>query len=170
MPQGRRTAISAGRDGLRTLLSAESRRFLRGLGESQLVFLRFFPSADGAFADAAALLGRCAQECDTVICLDDGTAALHMPASGQAQARACLRKALAAAGGSREASCALLATLPAGLWDSATPAQVLKELSAQLALCAPGAATRHFIVREQEERDEARVSAAERSFLLSPLP
>lgn len=166
---GQSTGFAEAADLLR-LLAAECRRGLRGLDESQLVVLRLFPADGTAPVDAAAALWRFAQECDSVIAMDSSTAVLHMPCAGRAPARNCLKKAMALPDIADTPSAALLATLPPGLWESSSPGQVLDELSAQLAGVKPGARIRHIILCQSSAPDDSRVTAAERSFLLAPLP
>ncbi len=153
--------------GLLALLGRERRRALRGMDGAQLVLLRLRPASGRAPADGAALFDGVAEDCDSVVTLAPDTVVLHLPGASPSLARDCLRRAMARPEAS--GSAALLATLPASIWASADHAGVAGEHARRQAACRPGAPVRRVVLQERAGTDMARVTADERSFLLSPL-
>ena len=147
---------------------AEERRRRRGLAENQIVVLRASDqeSSIPALREALALE---AMECDSIVELDQETCALHLPSASQRWAEGCLKKALARL--SLPGVKSLLVSLPQDIWETHTPQKVLNLILEELAR-EPEADSdcpqkRRLSLHKGLPEDEARVSAQERSFLLS---
>ncbi len=181
------TAKPAQQDELVCLLASEHRRFKRRLfpGMSaetapvQLVVLRpAFSSAaarENALPDACAGIKSLVQECDSVIALDRETLALFLPRASLQLARSFLKKALASL--APQTAQGLLVTITESAFDDFSPAEIGDRIRAELQKdCKAGQTgqqkrkqARHIVLGGDRPCDQARVSAEERSFLLSPL-
>ncbi len=150
---------------LLALLGRERRRALRGMDGSQLVLLRLQPGR--AAETAASVLTDLAEECDSVLAPAPDMVILHLPGAGPAMARACLKRVLARP--ETDGAVALLASLPAAAWERAEPAAIAEEIRRRLDDCLPGERVRRIVLMDRRGADTARVTADERSFLLSPL-
>lgn len=153
------------------LLQAEHQRFQRkpssGLCTVQLVVLRPAFSSGKAQADACADITGLVQECDSVIALDKETLGLFLPAASLSLARSFLSKVLASLA-PQKTQC-LLITIPDSAWDDFCPSEIVDRIRAELKKGGGTRQARHIVLGEDKPCDQSRVSAEERSFLLSPL-
>ncbi len=163
------------------LLSAEHRRVKRrlcpdlasglssGLSSVQLVVLRtaFAPETAGqeALTQARAGITGLVQECDSVIALDKETLGLFLPCATLPLARSFLKKALAILAPQKVQG--LLVTIEDTAFEDLGPSEIEARIRAELkkGACRAG----HIVLGGDSACDQSRVSAEERSFLLSPL-
>ena len=146
---------------------AEELRRRRGLAENQIVVLQ--ASDQGCIPALREALAPEAMECDSIVELDQETCALHLPSASQRWAEGCLKKALARL--SLPGVKSLLVSLPQDIWETHTPQKVLnlilEELAREPEEDSDCPQKRRLSLHKMIPEDEARVSAQERSFLLS---
>ena len=173
-------AKAAQKTDLLCLLSAEHRRVKRrlcpdlasglssGLSSVQLVVLRtaFAPgTGQEALPQARAGITGLVQECDSVIALDKETLGLFLPCATLPLARSFLKKALAILAPQKVQG--LLVTIEDTAFEDLGPSEIEARIRAELkkGACRAG----HIVLGGDSACDQSRVSAEERSFLLSPL-
>ena len=158
------------------LLSAEHRRVKRrlcpdlssGLSSVQLVVLRtaFAPgTGQEALPQARAGITGLVQECDSVIALDKETLGLFLPCATLPLARSFLKKALSILAPQKVQG--LLVTIEDTAFEDLGPSEIEARIRAELKKGAGRAG--HIVLGGDSACDQSRVSAEERSFLLSPL-
>ncbi len=157
---------------LLNLLAAEHRRIKRrasgissGPGLVQLVVLRPGFLQGKAQADTCTAIKSLVQECDSVIAIDKETLGLFLPCASLALARSFLKKALASLAPQKAQG--LVITISDSAWDDFCPSDIEDRIRAELT--KGGTRQKHIVLGRDKLSDQARVSAAERSFLLSPL-
>lgn len=178
MRQGK-TGEAGQAEDLLCLLLAEDRRIRRskscdlssglsqGLSSVQLVVLRPAVPAVNAQADACAGIRSLVQECDSVIAIDRETIGLFLPCATLPLARSFLKKALAGLAPLKAQG--LLVTIKDSAFDDFCPSEIEEQIRAELTKGGSTGRTRHIVLGGDNLCDQSRVSAEERSFLLSPL-
>ena len=134
----------------------------------QLVVLRtaFAPgTGQEALPQARAGITGLVQECDSVIALDKETLGLFLPCATLPLARSFLKKALAILAPQKVQG--LLVTIEDTAFEDLGPSEIEARIRAELkkGACRAG----HIVLGGDSACDQSRVSAEERSFLLSPL-
>ncbi len=172
---GQGTAKATQAKDLLYLLEAEDRRIKRrlssvlssGLPSVQLVVLRpaFLPGKGQA--DNCASLAGLVQECDSVIAIDQETLGLFLPCASLKLARSILKKALACLAPQKVQG--LLVSIPDSAFDDFCPSEISARIRAELKKGGATSKARHIVLGGDSPCDQSRVSAEERSFLLSPL-
>lgn len=170
-----RTAKAAQAKDLLCLLEAEHRRFKRrlssdlsyGLPSVQLVVLRPAFSPGKAQADTCASLAGLVQECDSVIAIDKDTLGLFLPCASLKLARSFLKKALAILAPQKVQG--LLVTIEDTAFEDLCPSEIPARIRAELEKGVSSGKAGHIVLGGDSACDQSRVSAEERSFLLSPL-
>ncbi len=180
-------AKAAQANDLLCLLSAEDRRIRRrlcpdlpsglasglsldaasGLSSVQLVVLRPVVSAGKVQTSALAGIRSLVQECDSVIAMDRETLGLFLPCATLPLARSFLKKALACLAPVKAQG--LLVTIEDTAFDDFCPSEIEEKIRAELKKGGSTGRTRHIVLGGDRICDQSRVSAEERSFLLSPL-
>ncbi len=149
------------------LTSGLSSGLSSGVSSVQLVVLRATFSHGQAQSDACAGIRSLVQECDSVIALDRETLVLFLPCASLALARSFLKKALACLAPIKAQG--LLVTIKDSAFDDFCPSEIEAQIRAELTKGGSLGRTRNIVLGGDKLCDQSRVSAEERSFLLSPL-
>ena len=107
------------------------------------------------------------QECDSVIAMDRETLGLFLPCASLPLARSFLKKALACLVPVKAQG--LLVTIKDSAFEDLCPSEIEEKIRAELKKGGSTGRTRHIVLGGDRICDQSRVSAEERSFLLSPL-